>query len=145
MAVKQISVFMENRPNALASFCHVLEKHKINMRAMCLADTKDFGILRIIVDDAYNTLTTLKDEGFVCSLTDVLTVEVEDKAGALVHVLDILGNSGINVEYSYAFLSKSEDKAYIILRVADTDKAIQVLDGTDVSLVEQDEFEAIFN
>ncbi len=145
MKTKQISVFMENRPNALASFCHVLEKHNINMRAMCLADTKDFGILRIIVDDAYNTLTTLKDEGFVCSLTDVLTVEVEDKAGALVHVLDILGNSGINVEYSYAFLSKSEDKAYIILRVADTDKAIQVLDGTDVSLVEQDEFEAIFN
>ena len=145
MKTKQISVFMENRPNALASFCHVLEENNINMRAMCLADTKDFGVLRIIVDDAYNTFTTLKDQGFVCALTDVLTIEVEDSAGALVHVLDILGDSGINVEYSYAFLSKTKGKAYIIIRVADTDKAIQALDGTDVSLIGQDDFKAIFD
>ena len=144
MKTKQISVFMENRPNALAEFCHVLRKENISMRAMCLADTKDFGILRLIVDDAYKTANILKDEGFICSLTNVLTVEVEDQPGALTNILDILGGKGINIEYSYAFLSKTKGKAYIVLRVSNTDEAIKLLECTEVSIIEQEDFKDVF-
>lgn len=144
MKTKQISVFLENRPNALADFCHVLEKENISMRAMCLADTKDFGILRLIVDDAFKTINILKDDGYVCSLTNVLTVEVDDRPGALVHVLDILGSNGINVEYSYAFLAKAENKAYLVLRVADTDRAVSIIGNSDITLIGQDELKTLF-
>ena len=144
MKTKQISVFMENRPNALAEFCHVLRQENISMRAMCLADTKDFGVLRLIVDDAYKTANILKDQGFVCSLTNVLTVEVDDKPGALTHILDILAEKNVNIEYSYAFLSKTKGKAYIVLRVSDTDAAIKLLESTEVAIIEQEDFNEVF-
>ena len=87
MATQQISVFLENKPGTLAEFCKVLEKNNIDMRAMCVADAMDFGIVRVIVDDVYSTVTILKDEGYVCQITKVLTVEMEDKPGALGKIL----------------------------------------------------------
>ena len=81
MTTKQISVFLENRPGTLAEFCKVLQKNNIDMRAMCVADAMDFGIARVIVDNVYDTVTVLKDEGYVCQITKVLTVEMEDRPG----------------------------------------------------------------
>ncbi len=144
MTTKQISVFLENRPGALAAFCKVLEKHNIDMRAMCLADAMDFGILRIIVDDTFTTMTTLKDEGYVCQVTKVLTIEIDDKPGALVGLLTALGDENVNLEYSYAFLSRKEDKAYMILKLDNMAKAKEVLVKLGTRIVCQDEMEQIF-
>ncbi len=144
MTTKQISVFLENRPGSLADFCKVLQKNEIDMRAMCVADAQDFGILRIIVDDTYKTITVLKDEGYVCQITKVLTIEIDDKPGALVSVLTLLGDAQVNLEYTYAFLSRQADKAYMILKVADIDKAVDVLQKGGIRLVCQHELQDVF-
>ena len=118
MTTKQISVFLENRPGTLAEFCKVLQKNNIDMRAMCVADAMDFGIARVIVDNVYETVTVLKDEGYVCQITKVLTVEMEDRPGALSDILALLGEQNINLEYTYAFLTREKDKAYLVIKVA---------------------------
>ena len=127
MTVKQISVFLENRPGALAEFTRILEKSNMNLRALSLAESEDFGIVRVIVDDPFETIRILKDEGYVCSITKVIAVEIQDKPGALVRMLNILGDNQVNLEYSYAFLAKKANSAFMILRVEDNDKAIKVL------------------
>jgi len=144
MTTKQISVFLENRPGSLAEFCKVLQKHNIDMRAMCVADAMDFGILRIIVDDCYEAVTQLKDEGYVCQITKVLTIEIDDKPGALVDILNALGDAGVNLEYTYAFLSRENGKACLILKVADNEKAAEVLSSRGVRVVCQDELHKLF-
>ena len=100
MTVKQISTFLENRPGALAEFTKILQNSEIDLRALSLAETEDFGIVRVIVDDPFRTVQILKQEGYVCSLTPVLAIVFEDKPGALVNVLNLLGDNGINLEYS---------------------------------------------
>jgi hypothetical protein len=127
MTVKQISVFLENRPGALAEFTRILEKSNMNLRALSLAESEDFGIVRVIVDDPFETIRILKDEGYVCSITKVIAVEIQDKPGALVKMLNILGDNQVNLEYSYAFLAKKANSAFMILRVEDNEKAIKVL------------------
>ena len=144
MTTKQISIFLENRPGSLTEICRVLEEENISMRAMCVAEAEDFGILRIITDDAFGTVTVLKDHDYICKLTDVLTVEIDDKPGALITTLDALGSAGVNIEYAYAFLSKLEGKAYIVLRVAKPEKALDKLAGTNVRIISQDELHEIF-
>ena len=139
MTVKQISVFLENKPGGLAEFAKVLSENNINMRAMCIAETPDFGILRIIVDDVYNTMCTMKEAGYICSATKVLAVAIPDKPGSLLHTLTVLGESGINLEYSYAFTTSKKDVAYMILRVNDNEKAIDALSKAGIKLVDQDE------
>ena len=91
MTVKQISVFLENRPGALAEFTKILEKSSIDLRALSLAESEDFGIVRVIVDDPFNTIQILKEEGYVCSITKVIAVEIEDKPGALASLLNMPG------------------------------------------------------
>ena len=127
MRVKQISVFLENKPGSLAEFTHLLQEKHIDMVALSVAEAEDFGIARLLVNDVLECVNTLKANGYVCSLTPVLAVEIEDKPGALVHVLDLLGQNGINLEYMYAFLTRKTDKAFMVLRVADNDQAIKVL------------------
>ena len=127
MRVKQISVFLENKPGSLAEFTHLLQEKHIDMVALSVAEAEDFGIARMLVNNVLECVNTLKDNGYVCSLTPVLAVEIEDKPGALVHVLDLLGQNGINLEYMYAFLTRKTDKAFMVLRVADNDEAIRVL------------------
>lgn len=139
MTVQQISVFLENRPGGLAEFTKVLSENNIDMRAMCIAETPDFGILRIIVDDVYNTMCTIKESGYICSVTKVLAVEIPDKPGSLLRTLTILGENKINLEYSYAFTTRKKDVAYMILRVNDNEKAAEVLTGNGIKLVDQDE------
>lgn len=127
MRVKQISVFLENKPGSLAEFTHLLQEKHIDMVALSVAEAEDFGIARLLVNDVLECVNTLKANGYVCSLTPVLAVEIEDKPGALVHVLDLLGQNGINLEYMYAFLTRKTDKAFMVLRVADNDQAIKIL------------------
>lgn len=139
MTVKQISVFLENKPGAMAKFVEALSKNSIDMRALSLAEASDFGIVRVIVDDVYNAMQILKGEGYICSATKVLAVAIPDEPGGLAKVIQTLGNDGINVEYMYAFTTHQKDLAYMIFRVQDNEKAIQVLTKNDIKLVCQDE------
>ena len=139
MTVKQISVFLENKPGKLAAFTEVLRQNNINMRAMSIAEAPDFGIARIIVDDSYHAVCVLKEAGYVFSITPVLAVGIPDEAGSLFRILNILGENGINVEYTYAFTSRAKDRADMIFRVADNDKAIEVLSQHNIQLICQDE------
>jgi hypothetical protein len=144
MTVKQISVFLENRPGALAEFTRILEKSNMNLRALSLAESEDFGIVRVIVDDPFETIRILKDEGYVCSITKVIAVEIQDKPGALVRMLNILGDNQVNLEYSYAFLAKKANSAFMILRVEDNDKAIKVLTQNGIRPICHEDMEKMF-
>ena len=145
MTVKQISVFLENRPGALAEFTKILEKSNIDLRALSLAESEDFGIVRIIVNDPEKAILILKQEGYVCSVTRVLAVVFEDKPGALVNVLNLLGGNDINLEYSYAFLAKKENCACMIFRVADNEAAIKVLTDNGLKPLCQEDLESMFS
>ncbi len=139
MTVKQISVFVENKPGQLAEFAEVLSEHQIDMRALSMAETRDFGILRIIVDDPYKTACLLKESGYVFSITPVLAVAIPDEPGSLLQVLRLMKEGGINVEYTYAFITRRQDCAYMIFRVEDNDKAVDILTRHDVRLLSQEE------
>ena len=144
MTVKQISVFVENKPGQLSEFTKLLEKHNIDLRALSIADTEDFGILRVIVDDSYKTVCMLKEEGYVCSVTPVLAVEIPDRPGSLVKVLDALADGGVNLEYTYAFLARKKNSAYMIFRVADNARAVEVLNQQGIKPICQDELAGLF-
>lgn len=143
MNVKQISVFLENKPGYLYSMTKVLADHNIDMRAFSLAESSDFGIARLIVDDVLATATVLKEAGFVCSLTPVLAVSVPDVPGGLNQVLSLLSADDINIEYMYAFLGTRHGSAYMIFRVADVARAGASLSASGIRLVEQDELSEI--
>jgi len=140
MSIKQISVFLENKPGSLYGMTGVLAQHKIDMRALSLAETSDFGIARIIVDDVYNAANVLKDAGYVYSVTPVLGVAIPDTPGGLNKVLQVLTNAKVNVEYMYAFLGgKNAEHAYMIVRVADNAAAAAALAERGIQVVEQEE------
>ena len=144
MTVRQISVFLENRPGALHEFTQLLEAHNIDLRALSLAESEDFGIVRVIVDDPLRASQVLKEEGYVSSMTKVLAVEIEDKPGALVGILNVLGEKKIKLEYMYAFLAKKANSAFVVFRVADNDEAIRVLSECGIHTVSQEEMQELF-
>ena len=140
MSLKQISVFLENRPGTLYTMTSALAQSGVDMRALSLAETKDFGIVRLIVDDVYAATTVLKDAGFIHSLTPVLGVVIPDEPGGLNQVLQILTNAGVNVEYMYAFLGGADaNHAYMIFRVQDEAAAASALSTWGIRMVDQDE------
>ena len=140
MSIKQISVFVENKPGALYAMTGVLARHNIDMRALSLAETKDFGIVRIIVDNLYDATTVLKDAGYIHSITPVLGVAIPDTPGGLNKVLEVLADVRVNVEYMYAFLGgKDKEHAYMIFRVEEPAAATAALASAGISVVEQDE------
>lgn len=140
MSINQISVFLENKPGNLNAMTAVLAQNNIDMRALSLAETSDFGIVRIIVDDVYAATTVLKDAGFVHSLTPVLAVVIPDEPGGLNHVLQALTDAQVNVEHMYAFLgSEHVNAAYMIFRVQNIKAAAAALTAKGIKLVEQDE------
>lgn len=144
MTINQISVFLENTPGQLAEFTRLLEKVQIDMRALSIAETQDFGILRLIVDDPYKTVSVVKDAGYICSITPVLAVEITDKPGSLVKMLTALSGGGVNIEYTYAFTARKKDMAYMVLRVNDSDKAVRVLMQNQVRPVSQEDLAGLF-
>jgi len=127
MKVEQISVFLENKPGSLEHATRVLRDASINIRTLSLAETVDFGILRLIVNDVEQANKVLKDAGFRVNKTIVVAVEVPDKPGGLHSIMEILSKEGINVEYLYAFVEKSGQNAVIIFRFDAPEKAIEVL------------------
>lgn len=128
MSVKQISVFLENKKGRLAEVTQTLAREKINIRALSLADTADFGVLRIIVNNPERCLTALKTAGFVAQVTEVIAVEVEDTPGGLARILEVLDQDNVNVEYMYAYVEKSRDNAIVICKIDDRERALQVLE-----------------
>ncbi len=140
MSIKQISVFMENRPGSLEEMTAVLAENNIDMRAISVAEAEDFGIARLIVDDVYETATVLKDAGFVNKLSDVLALEIPDVPGGLNRVLKILSAAQVNLEYMYAFLGGKEvDKAFLIMKVAHIDRAEATLTAAGFHLADQEQ------
>jgi hypothetical protein len=130
MRVTQISVFLENRPGRLAHLLQVLAEGKVNLRALSLADTADFGIARIIVTDSGAAMTAIRDAGLTAATTEVLRVEVPDEPGALENTIVVpLAQAGVNIEYLYAHSERPSDKAEVVLKVDKLDKAEQVLKG----------------
>jgi hypothetical protein len=136
MKVEQISVFLENKPGALAEVTRFLGEGGINIRALSLADTKDFGILRLIVNDNEKAKAILVARGFTVRKTEVVAVEVPDRPGGLAEILKILFEAKVNVEYLYAFVQQSGENAIIIFRFDETDRAIQVLSQSKVKILE---------
>lgn len=144
MTVNQISVFLENRPGTLTNMTALLAENGIDMRALSLAETNDFGIVRLIVDDVYKAATVLKDGGFVHKLTPVLAVLIPDEPGGLHKVLQVLTEAGVNVEYMYAFLGGGDvDHAYMIFRVQEPQLAAAALAGKGIKMVSQDNISRI--
>lgn len=135
MRVKQISLFLENKSGRLAEVTQILGKENINIRALSIADTTDFGILRLIVSDPDRAYSTLKANEFAVSMTDVLAVEVDDHPGGLAAILKILGEAGTNIEYLYAFLEKSSKDALVVFRVEQLDEAVAALQAAGVNLL----------
>jgi hypothetical protein len=135
MQVEQISIFIENKSGRLAEVTRVLGSHGINIRALSLADTSDFGILRLIVDKTDQAKATLKEHGFTVSKTEVIAVEVPDQPGGLSGILKILDDARVNVEYMYAFVERSGGNAVIIFRFDDLDSAIRVLTANGVNIL----------
>ena len=144
MSIKQISVFLENKPGALYAMTGVLAQNKIDMRAFSLAETSDFGIARVIVDDVYKTTTVLKDAGYVHNVTPVLGVAIPDVPGGLNKVLQVLTDAKVNVEYMYVFVGhKASGSAYTIFKVADNAAASAALAARGIKVVDQEEIEQL--
>ena len=143
MTVKQISIFLENRPESLMELTEILAKRNINMRALCLADTNDFGIARIIVDDPENVANILKEEEYIVKASNVIALEIPDETGSLNKILKILGENGRNVEYMYGFTGRKTNCAFMVLRCTDISKTEQVLDSNGIRMLNQDELKNI--
>ncbi len=139
MKVRQISIFLENKSGRLEEVCKVLGEAGINIRALSIADTTDFGILRLIVDDPDRAIGKLEDAGFAVSMTDVIAVEVSDQPGGLAATLGKLKAKGIDIEYIYAFVQKASNAALVVLRVEKLDEAIELLQNNGSRLLSEGE------
>lgn len=139
MRVEQIAVFLENKSGRLAEITSVLAKNNINIRALSVADTADFGILRLIVDKVDEAKRALKENGFTVGKTNVIAVEVPDRCGGLAGVLKTIEAAGINVEYMYAFVNKSGENAVLIFRFDNMDKAIAALQKDNFTILSGDQ------
>ncbi|MFC1830954.1 ACT domain-containing protein [Thermodesulfobacteriota bacterium] len=136
MRVEQIAVFLENRSGRLAEITSIIAENNINIRALSVADTADFGILRLIVDKVEEAEKALKEKGFTVGKTTVIAVEVPDRTGGLAEVLDCVQKIGLNVEYMYAFVNKTGENAVLIFRFDDMTMAIDSLQANGFTILE---------
>ena len=137
MLLKQISIFLENSVGRIEEVTRVLAEADINLRAISIADTRDFGILRIIVDKHEDALKTLENSGFAIRLTDVAAVEIPDSPGSLQFVLELFQKSKINIEYLYAFLQNKPGRAAVIFKLEDMARGQQVIEENNLSLIQK--------
>lgn len=143
MKVEQISIFIENKSGRLAEVTRILGEAQVNIRALSLADTSDFGILRLIVDNTDQALQVLKDHSFTVNKTEVIGVEVPDQPGGLCSILEVLDRNNINVEYMYAFVERSGGNAVIIFRFDNIDDAIKVLTDNGITVLKGERISAL--
>ena len=136
MAIKQISVFLENNAGRLGEVTRVLAKAGVNLRALSIADTADFGILRIIVNNNDAALNALKDGGFTAKQSEVVAVELQDKPGSLADVMELFEKAQVNIEYLYASLEGQDGKAVVIFKLGDHDKGLDLLKQKGIPLIE---------
>ncbi len=135
MSLKQLNVFVENKQGALVSITDALAKSEINIRALSIADTEEFGILRLIVSDVDTACEMLEELGYLIKVTDVVGVKIGDAPGKLSKALEVLDAEKINMEYLYAFMARTEKHAYVVLRVADNDKAESALEKAGFHII----------
>ena len=135
MSIKQLTVFVENKQGALVAITDTLANHNVNIRALSIADTEDFGILRLIVNDNDTAVKILSDEGYLIKTTDVVGVKIGDAPGKLSMALEVLDKAHINMEYLYAFMARTEKHAYVVLRVADNAAAEKALIAADFHII----------
>jgi len=141
--VSQISVFLENKSGRLADVTRALANAKINIRALSIADTIDYGLLRLIVNDPSAAKNALTADAFTVALTEVLAIEVPDSPGGLAGIIDIFSESGINIEYMYAFVGTSGENAIVIFRIERVDEAISILQQKGVRILTGDELHSL--
>lgn len=137
MPIKQISIFVENKPGRLADITAILAKRDIDIRALSIADTTDYGILRLIVSKPDKAVEVIREEGMTVSATNVLGIAIPDEPGGFAKAIAVLAENEISVEYAYAFITPRVGEAYIILRVAENDLAADVLTKAGIRLIEQ--------
>ena len=135
MAIKQLTIFVENEPGAVASITEKLSAHGINLRALSIAETQEFGILRLIVNDEEKAEKLLKEAGYLIKITDVVGVKISDEPGKLSAALSVLDKGRINIEYLYAFMVRTEKHAYVVMRVEDNDSAENMLKDAGFKIV----------
>ena len=135
MKIHQLSVFLENKPGQLRAPCAVLAEAGINIITLSLADTEQFGILRLIVEDWAKAKKVLEQAGCVVKLTEVLALEVADKPGGMERILDLVDRAGLNIEYMYAFTEKRVDQGVLVFRFADPDAALRVLQTEGINII----------
>jgi len=141
--IKQISLFVENRPGRMAKVSKTLSDAGVNIRALTIAEAGDFGIIRMVVNNPEKGYGVLRDKGFTVSMTDVLAVEMKDAPGGLYEIVNTLGENKINVDYAYAFVTAKAQKAMLILRVDDIIRARQVLDAKGIKIASEEEIKII--
>ena len=135
MAIKQLTVFIQNKKGTVVSVTDILSKNNINIRALSIAETKDFGILRLIVNDETAAEKVLAENGYLIKVIDVVGVKIGDAPGKLTAALDVLDKAEINVEYLYAFMARTEKHAYVVFRVEDNDVAEKVLTEAGIRMI----------
>ena len=137
MAIKQLTVFIQNKKGTVVSVTDILSKNNINLRALSIAETQDFGILRLIVNDEKTAETVLAENGYLIKVIDVVGVKIGDEPGQLTEALDVLDKANINVEYLYAFMARTEKHAYVVLRVEDNEAAERALTDAGFKMISE--------
>jgi hypothetical protein len=143
MKITQISVFLENRKGRLYDVCSLLGSNGVNIRALTIAETESFGVLRIVVDKSDYAIKLLRENQFVANFTDVVAIEVPDKPGGLASVLKVFADNDVNIEYMYGFVEKFTDKALLVMRFEDTDFAQQILAKHNIRVVTEKDIEGL--
>jgi len=139
MLIEQLSIFVENKQGRLAEITKLLEDNNIDIRALSIADTRDFGIMRLIVNNPSKAEKILKEAGCTVSLTNVIAIGVDDKPGGLAKAMEVLFQNHISVEYMYAFISRTDETAFVILRVEDNESALKALDKNGIRILKYSE------
>jgi hypothetical protein len=135
MAIRQLTVFVENKQGTIVSVTDILAKNNVNIRALSIAETEDFGILRLIVNDEATAVKTLEEAGFLIKITEVVGVKIGDAPGKLTAALRVLDEANVNVEYLYAFMARTERHAYVVLRVEENAEAESILVNAGFHLI----------
>lgn len=143
MTINQLSIFVENKAGALGEITHILAQENIDIRAMSIADTRDFGILRLIVSDEEKAKEALQQNNCIVSITEVVGIAISDEPGSLSSVMELLYTNGINVEYMYAFITIAKKYAYVVVRVEDNNKASEVLEANGIKLVSKEDIRSL--
>ena len=133
--LKQLTVFVENKQGSLVDITDTLAQNNVNLRALSIADTQDFGLLRLIVNDNDTALSALSDKGYVLKVTEVIGVKIGDQPGKLSKALSVLAEAGVNVEYLYAFMARTEKHAYVVLRPTDNAAAESALEAAGFHMI----------